>query len=81
MATIPRHERAVLPFKEGTMLVAVVRLRGRKRKGSVFRFAPRKRIYLPILELSPAASFSRTPPSRPRASRRVLNMQLSAPVL
>src|SRR5215813_2309791 len=40
--TIPRHECAVLPFKEGRILVAVVRLRGRKRKGSVFRFAPKR---------------------------------------
>ena len=38
--TIPRYECAVLAFKEGRMLVAVVRLRGRKPKGSVFRFAP-----------------------------------------
>src|SRR6516164_2398040 len=38
--TIARHRRAVLQFKDGRMLIAVVRLRGRKRKGSVFRFAP-----------------------------------------
>jgi hypothetical protein len=52
------------------MLVAVVRLRGRKRKGSVFRFAPRKRTYLPILELlPPPASWQRG--HRGLARRRV----------
>src|SRR5215831_16595698 len=50
-ATIPRHERAVLPFKEGRMLVAST---------SVFGFHC----------TTPAASPSRTPPSRPRASAR-----------
>src|SRR5262249_45640904 len=40
--TIARHECVVFTFKEGRMLVAVVRLRGRKPKGSVFRFAPER---------------------------------------
>src|SRR5262249_47441551 len=62
--TIARHERAVLAFKEGRMLLAVVR--GRKRKGSVFRFAPKANLP-PDLRTTPAASSSRTPPSRPRA--------------
>src|SRR5215471_19646059 len=35
-----------------------------------FQVCPRKRTYLPILELTPAVNSERTPPSRPRAAAR-----------
>src|SRR5262249_20159771 len=58
--TIPRHERAVLTFEEGRMLVASTSIVGfgfksgkAQNERMFFRFAPRKQTYLPILELLP----------------------------
>src|SRR5262245_6280497 len=58
--TIPRHERAVLTFEEGRMLVASTSIVGfgfksgkAQNERMFFRFAPRKRTYLPTLELLP----------------------------
>src|SRR5262249_35770488 len=49
---IPRLQCAVFTFKEGRMLVAVVS--GSKAERLGFPLCPRKRTYLPILELLPS---------------------------